>query len=122
MLVIGVAGTELTAQERDWLQHDAVSGVILFKRNFASREQIAALSAAIRAAAPRPQLLCVDQEGGRVQRFRSAPYPGDCLQRVELVDLVDLAVDDVHLPMRLRGELGVVSDHEDGGARAIDLQ
>jgi len=70
MLVIGVAGTELTAQERDWLQHDAVSGVILFKRNFASRQQIAELSAAIRAAAPRPLLICVDQEGGRVQRFR----------------------------------------------------
>ncbi|WP_411851746.1 beta-N-acetylhexosaminidase [Stenotrophomonas sp. LGBM10] len=70
MLVIGVAGTELTAQERQWLQHDAVAGVILFKRNFASREQVAALSAAIRAAAPRPILICVDQEGGRVQRFR----------------------------------------------------
>ncbi|WP_421574548.1 beta-N-acetylhexosaminidase [Stenotrophomonas maltophilia] len=70
MLVIGVAGTELTAQERGWLQHDAVAGVILFKRNFASREQVAELSAAIRAAAPRPQLICVDQEGGRVQRFR----------------------------------------------------
>ena len=70
MLVIGVAGTDLTAQEREWLQHDAVAGVILFKRNFASREQIAELSAAIRAAAPRPQLICVDQEGGRVQRFR----------------------------------------------------
>lgn len=70
MLVIGVAGTELTAQEREWLQHDAVAGVILFKRNFASREQVTELSAAIRAAAPRPQLICVDQEGGRVQRFR----------------------------------------------------
>ena len=70
MLVIGVAGTKLTAQEREWLQHDAVAGVILFKRNFASREQVAELSAAIRAAAPRPQLICVDQEGGRVQRFR----------------------------------------------------
>ncbi len=70
MLVIGVAGTELTTQERDWLQHDACAGVILFKRNFASRTQVAELAAAIRAAAPRPQLLCVDQEGGRVQRFR----------------------------------------------------
>ena len=70
MLVIGVAGTELTAQERAWLQHDAVAGVILFKRNFASRAQVAELSAAIREAAPRPQLVCVDQEGGRVQRFR----------------------------------------------------
>jgi beta-N-acetylhexosaminidase len=70
MLVIGVAGTELTAQERDWLQHDACGGVILFKRNFVSKAQVADLSAAIRAAAPRPQLICVDQEGGRVQRFR----------------------------------------------------
>ncbi|MBP6458425.1 MAG: beta-N-acetylhexosaminidase, partial [Pseudoxanthomonas sp.] len=70
MLVIGIAGTELTAQERDWLQHDAVAGVILFTRNFASRSQVAELSQAIRAAAPRPQLVCVDQEGGRVQRFR----------------------------------------------------
>ena len=70
MLVIGVAGTELNPQERDWLQHDACAGVILFARNFASRAQVADLSAAIRAAAPRPQLVCVDQEGGRVQRFR----------------------------------------------------
>ena len=70
MLVIGVAGTELTAQERDWLQHDACGGVILFKRNFVSQAQVAELAAAIRAAAPRPQLLCVDQEGGRVQRFQ----------------------------------------------------
>lgn len=70
MLVIGVAGTELDARERDWLQHDACAGVILFKRNFASKAQVAELSAAIREAAPRPQLVCVDQEGGRVQRFR----------------------------------------------------
>ncbi|WP_058835164.1 beta-N-acetylhexosaminidase [Luteimonas abyssi] len=70
MLVIGVAGTELNAQERDWLQHDACAGVILFKRNFASRDQVLELSTAIREAAPRPQLICVDQEGGRVQRFR----------------------------------------------------
>ena len=70
MLVIGVAGTGLTPQERDWLQHPACAGVILFARNFASKAQVAELSQAIREAAPRPQLVCVDQEGGRVQRFR----------------------------------------------------
>jgi beta-N-acetylhexosaminidase len=70
MLVIGVAGTELNTQERDWLQHDACAGVILFARNFVSKAQVAELSHAIREAAPRPQLVCVDQEGGRVQRFR----------------------------------------------------
>jgi beta-N-acetylhexosaminidase len=70
MLVIGIGGHELSAEERGWLQHPAVGGVILFSRNFASRAQVAELSQAIRDAAPRPQLLCVDQEGGRVQRFR----------------------------------------------------
>ena len=75
MLVIGTSGTELTAQERDWLQHDSVAGVILFSRNFASRAQVVELCAAIREAAPRPQLICVDQEGGRVQRFREGYSP-----------------------------------------------
>ena len=70
MLLIGVAGRELTTQERDWLQHDACAGVVLFTRNFASKEQVQELSQAIRDAASRPQLVCVDQEGGRVQRFR----------------------------------------------------
>ena len=70
MLIIGIAGTELSAQEREGLQHPSVAGVILFKRNFASREQVTDLAQAIRAVAPRPQLLCVDQEGGPVQRFR----------------------------------------------------
>ena len=70
MLQIGVSGHELTAQERDWLQHDACAGVVLFARNFASRTQVAELTQAIREAAPRPQLISVDQEGGRVQRFR----------------------------------------------------
>lgn len=69
MLVIGIAGTELTAAERDWLAHPGVGGVILFTRNFASRAQIIELCAALRAACPRRLLLCVDQEGGPVQRF-----------------------------------------------------
>ena len=74
MLVIGISGHELTATEHEWLQHPSIGGVILFKRNFASRAQVTELSQAIRDAAPRPQLLCVDQEGGRVQRFRDGYY------------------------------------------------
>jgi beta-N-acetylhexosaminidase len=70
MLVIGIAGKELAAEERDWLQNPACAGVILFTRNFSSKTQVEELTQAIRAAAPRPQLICVDQEGGRVQRFR----------------------------------------------------
>ncbi len=70
MLGIGISGHELTLQERDWLQHDACAGVVLFARNFASKTQVIELTQSIRDVAPRPQLVCVDQEGGRVQRFR----------------------------------------------------
>ena len=70
MLIIGIAGHTLAPHEREWLHHDACAGVILFARNFASRGQVAELTASLREAAPRPQLVCVDQEGGRVQRFR----------------------------------------------------
>ncbi len=70
MLVIGISGTALQAQERDWLAHPGVGGVILFSRNFASRTQVSELCAELREAAPQPLILCVDQEGGPVQRFR----------------------------------------------------
>ncbi|MHC1479514.1 beta-N-acetylhexosaminidase [Frateuria aurantia] len=70
MLMIGLAGTELAAAERPWLKAHGVSGVILFARNFASREQLMALVEAIRAEAGEEVLIAVDQEGGRVQRFR----------------------------------------------------
>lgn len=72
MLVIGISATELQPAERDWLAHPAVGGVILFTRNFASRQQVTDLCAELRAAAPRPLIVCVDQEGGPVQRFRES--------------------------------------------------
>ncbi|WP_297798742.1 beta-N-acetylhexosaminidase [Arenimonas sp. GDDSR-1] len=70
MLIIGIEAHALTVAEREFLQHPAVAGVILFSRNFASKAQLSDLCAEIRAGSPRPQLICVDQEGGRVQRFR----------------------------------------------------
>jgi beta-N-acetylhexosaminidase len=70
MLIIGISTTTLTAEERDWLRHPAVSGVILFSRNFIDRDQVTALITDCRAAAGRPILITVDQEGGPVQRFR----------------------------------------------------
>ncbi|PZQ16326.1 MAG: beta-N-acetylhexosaminidase [Rhodanobacter denitrificans] len=70
MLIIGIPGKTLTPSDRDWLGRPEVSGVILFSRNFESRVQVAGLIEAIRACRPDPFLVCVDQEGGPVQRFR----------------------------------------------------
>ncbi|SIQ85864.1 beta-N-acetylhexosaminidase [Pseudacidovorax sp. RU35E] len=69
-LIIDVAGTALTADDRRRLQHPLVGGCIYFSRNFESRAQITALSAEIRALRP-GLLIAVDHEGGRVQRFRT---------------------------------------------------
>ncbi|MEP6897156.1 MAG: beta-N-acetylhexosaminidase [Rhodanobacter sp.] len=70
MLMIGVAGTELAERERGWLGADGVAGVLLFARNYRSREQLIALCESIRAAGGEDLLIAVDQEGGPVQRFR----------------------------------------------------
>jgi len=70
MLMIGLAGLELTDAERRQLVAPGVSGVLLFARNFATREQVSALIESIREVAGEDFLVAVDQEGGPVQRFR----------------------------------------------------
>ncbi|MBA8886067.1 beta-N-acetylhexosaminidase [Dokdonella fugitiva] len=70
MLIIGLPGKTLTDADRRQLAAPQVSGVILFSRNFASRDQVVDLIDDIRVERPEPFLVCVDQEGGPVQRFR----------------------------------------------------
>jgi beta-N-acetylhexosaminidase len=70
MLVIGLEGLELTAADLRRLRAPQVSGAILFSRNFGNRAQLNALIAAIRSERDEPFPICVDQEGGPVQRFR----------------------------------------------------
>ena len=68
-LMVDVAGTWLTAEDRQLLRQPEVGGLIIFARNIEHPRQVRELSAAIRAIRP-DLLLAVDQEGGRVQRLR----------------------------------------------------
>ena len=59
----------LTPDDRAILEDPLVGGVILFDRNFESREQLTALVADIRRLRNPALLVAIDQEGGRVQRL-----------------------------------------------------
>ena len=69
-IMLDIRGSSLEPDERDILNHPMVGGVILFSRNYESPEQIAELTKSIRQATQSKLLIAVDQEGGRVQRFR----------------------------------------------------
>ena len=69
----GIAGTELTAAERDFFRAADPWGFILFGRNVESPDQLRRLTGDLREAVGREAVVTVDQEGGRVQRLR-APH------------------------------------------------
>jgi beta-N-acetylhexosaminidase len=68
--VIDVVGTVLADEDRERLRHPATGAVILFTRNYESPEQLQALCADITRLREPELAICVDHEGGRVQRFR----------------------------------------------------
>src|SRR4051794_16644303 len=65
----GIAGTTPTKDELE-LVRSGIGGVILFARNIQEPAQVAELARELKAASPDKLMVCIDQEGGRVQRLR----------------------------------------------------
>ena len=99
-LIIDIAGTTLTKADRQRLQHPLVGGLILFARNWQNREQLTALCHAIKRVRA-DLLICVDHEGGRVQRFKTDGF--------------------THLPpMRALGDMWMAQPHATAHAGRLD--
>ena len=69
-LIIDIAGLSLSKLDRQRLQHPLVGGLILFARNWQDRAQLSALCRSIKKLRA-DLLICVDHEGGHVQRFKT---------------------------------------------------
>lgn len=65
----GISGLTPTKDELELVKR-GVGGIILFARNVQEPAQVAELSRTLKAAAPGPLLVSIDQEGGRVQRLK----------------------------------------------------
>ena len=69
-LIIDIAGQSLSKTDKRRLKHPLTGGLILFARNWENRAQLTALCAEIKKIR-KDLLICVDHEGGRVQRFKT---------------------------------------------------
>jgi beta-N-acetylhexosaminidase len=99
-LILDIAGTELSATDRRRLAHPLTGGMILFSRNWRDRAQLTALCQDIKSVRP-DLLICVDHEGGRVQRFRTDGF--------------------THLPpMRVLGKQWMRADDQQPGSGAME--
>src|SRR6266403_127349 len=77
--ITGVSGSELSAEEREFIRSERPWGFILFKRNIETPSQVLRLVTELRKEIGDPEApVLIDQEGGRVQRLsppHSPAYP-----------------------------------------------
>jgi beta-N-acetylhexosaminidase len=85
--IFGISGLSLTADERAFFAEADPAGYILFGRNCENREQLRALTDALRAIHGRERtFISIDQEGGRVSRMKPPEWtefpPGELFARL----------------------------------------
>jgi beta-N-acetylhexosaminidase len=106
LLVVGLSGAELTGLERAWLKLVRPAGIILFRRNIKDPSQTRALLTEAAVFGSAHSMLCVDVEGGTVDRLRDALAPMPSVQAV------------AHAAVRI-GNPGLTHEHGELVARAV---
>jgi beta-N-acetylhexosaminidase len=111
-VMLDVEGLSLAGHEKEKINHPNTGAVILFSRNYESPQQVTELINSIRAARQGDILIAVDQEGGRVQRFKNgftrlppASFYIDCPDLTEYagwlmaIELLSVGVDFSFAPV-----------------------
>ena len=80
-LMVDISGASLDLADKELIQRDSVGGLILFSRNYESPRQLMDLIGSVRAIRD-DVIISVDQEGGRVQRFREGFVKLPSLSRI----------------------------------------
>lgn len=71
LLISGIKGTTLLPEEVEFIKNEKLGGIILFSHNFEDPAQLAELVNSIQKHRDEyPLFISVDQEGGRVMRFK----------------------------------------------------
>ena len=85
LLIMGCGGTTMSARLRSMLGTLHPGGVILFQRNIEEAAQTHALLRDVQNAVSTPLFLCVDMEGGTVDRLRDVIAPAPAVAEVAAV-------------------------------------
>ncbi len=114
-MIVGLQGTTLSADEKKFLVKENIGGVILFKRNFESPRQVFDLTAELRSLSKTkpdgtPFLISVDQEGGRVARFRKPFTEWPPMAKVGTIDSATVAFKVAHTIATELAAVGVNMD------------
>ena len=70
-IITSIPNTELSLNDRELLKDPFIGGVILFAENFIDKQQLKDLVQSIKEIKSPELLVFVDQEGGRIQRFKN---------------------------------------------------
>lgn len=118
--IFGIAGAELTADERAFFKEADPAGYIMFARNCVDPEQLRRLTDDLRSIHGREQLLIsIDQEGGRVARLKPphwASYPAgekfDRLYQLAPASAIEAARVNAHAMALELSAMGITADFQ----------
>ncbi|MBX9814757.1 MAG: beta-N-acetylhexosaminidase [Sphingomonas sp.] len=117
-VIFGLAGPVLTADEAAFFRDAEPAGFILFKRNCENREQLRALTDALRDLTGRADLpILIDQEGGRVARLQPPEWPAfpagpafDALYEKAPISAIEAARANAQAIGLMLAEVGITVD------------